>query len=475
MKKIICIIICVATLLTAIIPAFATSEGSTQVFSDVPTTHWAYEFINWAFNEGAVSGTSYNQATGTRTFSPDAKLTNSQFCLMLAQKFFPEYLEYLLQGKYPYNARYVQDYLKNWKYAALAAMDWANGRSNNEKGYSKRIDKQVTREEAAYQMWIVLKAYGINPLAWNDTESVLSGVPGSTDINNAYREAVASLYNLGLLTGTSNGNLAPKMILTRAQAATLLKKLSDYVDSRRDVFHGRPYTLTCDGTMYFDTMHMANDAEAEEIYKSIKREYIMDYVDGVVESPLLSYKFYAVIPVSEFEDGYVCCETYYSYSACKTPQGLYEGNDISYMANAYSQIKSRYNLNEYSTEYEKVYAIYNYLTQNFRYDYGFKNYSAWRLLRDGKGVCASYAEAMCELCYLFGIECEKIRGTANYNGGNHAWSLVKVDGQWYQCDATWDLHEYNHPYQYFLISDRQMSKDHTFKAEDYPECPENYR
>lgn len=66
MKKLICIILCIATILSTAISAFATAGATAQTFSDVPTSHWAYSFIQWAYDTGAVSGTSYNEKTGKR-------------------------------------------------------------------------------------------------------------------------------------------------------------------------------------------------------------------------------------------------------------------------------------------------------------------------------------------------------------------------------------------------------------------------
>ncbi len=63
------------------------------------------------------------------------------------------------------------------------------------------------------------------------------------------------------------------------------------------------------------------------------------------------------------------------------------------------------------------------------------DWNAFGVLCDGYGVCESYAEAFQMLCHMVGIECTGVIGFA---GEGHKWNAVKIDGEWYQCDVTWD-------------------------------------
>ena len=61
---------------------------------------------------------------------------------------------------------------------------------------------------------------------------------------------------------------------------------------------------------------------------------------------------------------------------------------------------------------------------------------------DGKAVCEGYARAMQYLLQKCGIECAEIAGnirkeTGELDGG-HAWNIVKIDGDYYYLDTTWD-------------------------------------
>lgn len=74
-KKISAIIIsCVICLQTVMISAAALSP-----FWDVASSHWAYSYIQQAYDDGVMTGTYYNMATGIREFSPDSSLTLAEF------------------------------------------------------------------------------------------------------------------------------------------------------------------------------------------------------------------------------------------------------------------------------------------------------------------------------------------------------------------------------------------------------------
>lgn len=64
------------------------------------------------------------------------------------------------------------------------------------------------------------------------------------------------------------------------------------------------------------------------------------------------------------------------------------------------------------------------------------------VLLDGKAVCEGYARAMQYLLQKCGIECAEVAGhirkdTGEFDGA-HAWNILKIDGDYYHLDATWD-------------------------------------
>lgn len=128
------------------------------------------------------------------------------------------------------------------------------------------------------------------------------------------------------------------------------------------------------------------------------------------------------------------------------------------------------------SDYEKELAIHDYIVAHCKYgyvdsskDYAYRAYGA---LVQNTAVCNGYAEAMALLLSCVDVENEIITGTADAE--LHAWNLVKLDGEWYQVDATW-----NDPlpdrgatvrHEYFNVTDEIMDQRHDWKMEDYPSC-----
>ena len=126
------------------------------------------------------------------------------------------------------------------------------------------------------------------------------------------------------------------------------------------------------------------------------------------------------------------------------------------------------------SDVEKVRAVNDYIVANTSYtdQTNSSPHSAYTVLAEHGGVCQGYALLAHSMLQKLGIETKYIVGYVGQEG--HAWNLVKLDGQWYHLDTTW-----NDPvpdrkgavrYQYFLVDDRTMAKDHTWIAEDYPKA-----
>ena len=99
------------------------------------------------------------------------------------------------------------------------------------------------------------------------------------------------------------------------------------------------------------------------------------------------------------------------------------------------------------------------------------------------GVCAGYAHLMVALGDAAGVEIAFVTGyirdssrrlqisddpwdttnSAALEGVSHAWNAVKLDGQWYLLDATWDDPDSEPQSTYLFVPPRMMAYDH------YPE------
>lgn len=134
------------------------------------------------------------------------------------------------------------------------------------------------------------------------------------------------------------------------------------------------------------------------------------------------------------------------------------------------------------SDFEKELALHNYVINNARYDTRLytgnmpnESYLDYGVLVEGLGVCDSYARAMYRLLNMVGIECIYVIGDGVIGDGliPHAWNIVKIDGKYYQLDATW-----NDPvvsgggdelsYDYFNVTDTKLSKDHIWDKSNFP-------
>ena len=122
------------------------------------------------------------------------------------------------------------------------------------------------------------------------------------------------------------------------------------------------------------------------------------------------------------------------------------------------------------TTYQKVQAIYNWITANVKYDYShlsdptyLTQYTAYAAAVQKKAVCQGYANLFYRLANDAGVDCRIITGKA-YNGTqteDHAWNIVRMaDGKYYCLDATWDAGLKPENYEYFLKGLTSFSRDH---------------
>ena len=121
-------------------------------------------------------------------------------------------------------------------------------------------------------------------------------------------------------------------------------------------------------------------------------------------------------------------------------------------------------------DFEKEEYINNCIIDNCKYDdaaaetneiKGNEN-DAYGALVDGNAVCEGYSRAFQLLCNKANIDCVMVSGTVDNT--NHAWNCVKIGGEWYQIDVTWNDTDGEKDYlqnDYFNLTDSLMLEDHT--------------
>lgn len=127
--------------------------------------------------------------------------------------------------------------------------------------------------------------------------------------------------------------------------------------------------------------------------------------------------------------------------------------------------------NSYS-DYENELAIHDYLVSNVQYG-GEEDgaYDAYSALIKGEAVCSGYVEAFKTLLDMLSIENRTVIGIGKEQA--HGWNMIKLDGEWYHVDVTWDDPidgDGSISHKYFNVSDADMALDHIWEAGDYPEA-----
>lgn len=86
------------------------------------------------------------------------------------------------------------------------------------------------------------------------------------------------------------------------------------------------------------------------------------------------------------------------------------------------------------SDYDKAYAVCKWINKNVIYDYDYKhNQSGMYAMVDKKAVCNGMAELACYIGNCVGIDTLYVGGNSD---DDHAWNLMKVDGEWYYADPT---------------------------------------
>ncbi|WP_274648718.1 S-layer homology domain-containing protein [Paenibacillus humicola] len=124
------------------------------------------------------------------------------------------------------------------------------------------------------------------------------------------------------------------------------------------------------------------------------------------------------------------------------------------------------------SDYEKELAIHDYLLLHVAYDYDNyvrntvpeDSYTIYGAMIKGIAVCQGYAYAAQLLLEMAGIETHLVTGTAG--GVAHAWNKVKIDGDYYNLDVTWDDPVPDVAgrvaYGYFNVTDEELRRDHSW-------------
>ena len=237
-------IVLALSLLIGLIPsgAFAAPESRRVPFSDVKSTDWFYEPVEYAYENGLMTG------TGSSTFSPNLTTTRGMIVTILHR----------MEGE-PDAARAAFNDVSRSRYYA-EAIDWANanGIVSGYGGGRFGPDDPITREQMASIMYRYSEYKGYDTSASASLNRFKDGSSVSNYAKDVMRWAVGS----GLLSGRTADTLAPQGQTTRAEAATILMRYCETIAAASE----ETFTVTFDsaGGSHVASQEVKSGGQAKE-------------------------------------------------------------------------------------------------------------------------------------------------------------------------------------------------------------------
>ena len=136
------------------------------------------------------------------------------------------------------------------------------------------------------------------------------------------------------------------------------------------------------------------------------------------------------------------------------------------------------------SEWETEKYVHDFICENIRYDKLKKPYSHEIIgpLGHGVGVCEGIAKSVKILCDALGVWCVIAICGNNPEKGikyRHTWNIVRINGQYYHLDATFDNtlgrnedDSVSIRYDYFNLDDKNIFRDHEPLIAPAPACPD---
>jgi len=275
-----------------------------------------------------------------------------------------------------------------------------------------------------------------------DSEYVHIAAPSYTA--SPYYQSVVSTYSYGML---SEGQQALYDALVKTAYDIYPEKDSRYT-------YRMPQVILDDYTL--------SDTEI-----SVTLRAIMD------DDPYLFWLSQTHTVLNDPELGYTAVQLYSEFSPTQVTEMMTQIDKV--IGDFYASVPdgmSDYELEKYVHDY--VIGLCDYddadVGRTELSEENLRSHSVYGALVDKLCVCEGYGMTAQLLMNGLGLDCVCLTGTAYDGSGEqgpdqaqlHLWNAVKLDGDWYHVDLTWDdREEVFQRYDYFNLDDSMMLTDHT--------------
>lgn len=306
----------------------------------------------------------------------------------------------------------------------------------------ERVDETRDAETVSYY---ITQVYGLEPDSWTD----------------------CAIYRAG---GTEAFEIAVLRMAGEKQAKQAAKTLEAYIETREGDFTGYEPEQA-------DMVHGSAAAWSEYGDAAL---LICEDPDAAAEAFQQSYQALERVPFDPpGEDDMTLYDTGPILAA-------WRGGDASDLTDKDTDILGMASrvldevVDESMTPCEKERAVYRWLTSNCTYDQDHYDRLAeldpdssnpYGALYNGKAICVGFATTFQLFMDMLGVECITVVGASRQSMADHAWNMVRLDGQWYCVDATWDESDAEPDWKYFNVtSDFMAWTDHQWDYENVPEA-----
>ena len=199
-------------------PISARAASGGAHFTDVPSSHWAFQYVERAYRDGAIVGTAGDPAAGTGVFSPDTQMTYGQFLTMLMNAFYADEMA-KVTVRDPWYAPAIQvvlehklTYISQEQLMALA-------------------NRSINRYNMSWILVKLLEDKGVALPSQQERDSA-AGRIGDWDTvgkdHQAWPYYVSTVVAAGIITGVDNkGTFNGNGAVSRAAAAVIYTKTAD--------------------------------------------------------------------------------------------------------------------------------------------------------------------------------------------------------------------------------------------------------
>ncbi len=227
------------------------------------------------------------------------------------------------------------------------------------------------------------------------------------------------------------------------------------------------YVIKADVKAYLSQEEIVLFQKVMDAIFAQKKEVILseDYDSNLrILGALSGSPYYFFVKQDRFSKDHTKVLFTYGYSASEQAE-MAEFMDKEYLTLINENITSDMN------ELEKVLAIYRYFASRISYDYEwlygldmaddkflYPDIEIYQALKTDKGVCHTYTY-LCEFALQqLGIECLRFTGEmTDKKDAGHMWLVVRIDGEYYHCDPTWDSNGAEVGLKYFGMTDEERT------------------